>query len=247
MLMYLAANTRPDIAYAVHQAARHTPAPKASHSVAIKRILRYLKGTRTKGIDFKPDDSDRVDCYVDADFAGLFNVEDGQHPIAAKSRTGYVIMYSGVPVPWVSKMQTQIALSTMEAEYIVIWQSMRDLIPISEILKDIKKHMFLDENYTPKFASHSKAFKDAEIPESNGLPQSFIYEDNKACLKFAQMPKLSPITKHICIPFHWFKSKIVNLEIVVKSIDTTSQLGDQFTKVLPQESLEKGRMALMGW
>jgi hypothetical protein len=50
MLMYLAANTRPDIAYAVHQAARHTHAPRASHVVAVKRILRYLCGTRDKGI-----------------------------------------------------------------------------------------------------------------------------------------------------------------------------------------------------
>jgi hypothetical protein len=106
MLMYLADNTRPDIAYAVHQAARHTYIPRASHYVAIKRILRYLKGTRTKGIYFKPDDSDRFDYYVDADFAGLFSVEDGQQSIAAKSRTGYVNMYSGVLVLWVSKMQT---------------------------------------------------------------------------------------------------------------------------------------------
>jgi hypothetical protein len=167
---------------------------------------------------------------VYADFAGLFIVEDGHHPIAAKSCTGYVIMYSGVPVLWVSKMQTQIALSVMEAKYIAISQSMRDLIPIREILKGIKTYIFLDENYTPTCASHSKAFKDAEIPKSNGLPQSSVYEDNEACLKLSQMPKLSPLTRHICIPFHWFRSKIDNLEIVVKSIDTTSQRRDQFTK-----------------
>jgi hypothetical protein len=122
---------------------------------------------------------------VDADFVGLFIVEGGQQPIAVKSRTGYVIMYSGVLVLWVSKMQTQVALSTMEVKYIALSQSMRDLIPINEILKDIKKNMFLDENYTPKCASHFKAFKDAEIPESNGLPQSSVYKDNEACLKFA--------------------------------------------------------------
>jgi hypothetical protein len=116
--------------------------------VAIKRILRYLKGTRTKGVYFKPDYLDQVDCYVDADFAVLFSVDTGQQPIAVKSRTGYVIMYYGVPVLWVLKMQTQIALSTMEAEYIALSQSMQDVIPIREILKDIKKYMFLDERYT---------------------------------------------------------------------------------------------------
>jgi hypothetical protein len=83
MLMYLAANTRPDIAYAVHQAARYTHNPRASHAVAIKRILRYIKGTKDKGIYFTPDGTEKIDCYVDSDFAGLFSVEDKQQPISA--------------------------------------------------------------------------------------------------------------------------------------------------------------------
>jgi hypothetical protein len=48
MLMYLSANTQPDIAFAVHQAARFTHNPRASHAAAIKRILRYLKATKDK-------------------------------------------------------------------------------------------------------------------------------------------------------------------------------------------------------
>jgi hypothetical protein len=71
MLMYLAANTRPDIAYAVHQAARHTHYPRASHALAVKRILRCLQGTKDRGTVFRPDNFMKVDCYVDADFAGL--------------------------------------------------------------------------------------------------------------------------------------------------------------------------------
>jgi hypothetical protein len=55
ILMYMAANTRSDIAYAVHQAARYTHDPRYSHAVAIKRILRYIKGTKHKGIYFKSD------------------------------------------------------------------------------------------------------------------------------------------------------------------------------------------------
>jgi hypothetical protein len=122
MLMYLAANTRPDIAYAVHQAAIHTHAPRASHSVAVKRILRYLCGTREKGIYFQPNRSNQIDFHVDADFAGLFGVEDGQDPVSVKSRTVYVIFFCGVPLLWVSKLQSLIALSTMEAEYVALAQ-----------------------------------------------------------------------------------------------------------------------------
>jgi hypothetical protein len=76
MLMYLGSNTRPDIAYAVHQAARFTPNPRRSHANGIKRILRYLKTTQTKGLIMQPTSDLCVDCYVDADFAGLFSVKD---------------------------------------------------------------------------------------------------------------------------------------------------------------------------
>jgi hypothetical protein len=93
MLMYLAANTRPDIAYAVHQAARFSHAPRNSHTVAVKRILWYLKATSNKGMILSPTYEKRVDCYVDADFVGNFSVEDCQDPVSVKLRTGYIIMY----------------------------------------------------------------------------------------------------------------------------------------------------------
>jgi hypothetical protein len=158
--MYLAANRRPDIAYAVHQATHHTHYPRASHALAVKRIIRYLQGTKDCGTIFRPDNSMKVDCYVDADFSGLWKAEHDQDPICAKSRTGYVIKFCNVPVLWVSKMQTQIALSTMEAEYIALLQSMRDLIPICEALKEIFGIVMERSGVTPPCYSYSKAFKD---------------------------------------------------------------------------------------
>ena len=71
MLMYLTANTRPDIAYAIHQATRLSHAPHHSHAIAVRRFLRYLQKTKTMGLLLKPTNTQRVDCYhVDADFAG---------------------------------------------------------------------------------------------------------------------------------------------------------------------------------
>ena len=123
MLMYVAANTRPDIAFAVHQAARFSHAPRNSHATAVKRILRYLKGTKEKGFKLCPNATHQVDCYVDADFAGNFAVENPTSPESVKSRTGYILLYRGSPLLWVSKLQTQLALSTMEAEYVALSQS----------------------------------------------------------------------------------------------------------------------------
>ena len=79
------------------------------------------------------------------------------------------------------------------------------------------------------------------------IPTSRVYEDNEACLKFATLPKLSPRTKHIAIPYHFFRDKVDKLEIAVKAIDTKNQLADQFTKGLPQDKFIHDRKCLMGW
>jgi hypothetical protein len=68
-----------------------------------------------------------------------------------------------------------------------------------------------------------------------------------ACMKFAQMPKLYPCTKHLVVPLHWYISKVINLEIVIRSMSSASELGDQSKKVLGRESFERSRMSLMGW
>ena len=114
MLMYLATNSRPDIAYAVNQCARFTHCPRQSHGLAVKRIIRYLQGTKSKGMRINPKGPPRVDCYVDADFAGLWKSEDSQDPTSVKSRSGYLIMFMGCPLVWLSKLQSQIALSTRQ-------------------------------------------------------------------------------------------------------------------------------------
>jgi len=58
---------------------------------------------------------------------------------------------------------------------------------------------------------------------------------------------MSPRTKHIAIPYHFFRTKIEELEVKVVGIDTNNQLADQFTKGLPQDKFVKDRNSLMGW
>ena len=160
ILMYLANNTRPDIAHAVHACARYTHNPKKSHAIAVKHILRYLKGTMLDGIILNPNTTHELNCFVDSDFAGQYNQYNDQDPTSTKSRTGYVIFCQGCPTLWVSKMQTQCVLSTMESEYLAISQEMRDLIPLREILKEIMLIVFQKEKAAPKCTANSKSFSD---------------------------------------------------------------------------------------
>ena len=104
--MYFSTNTRPDISYAVHQCARFIYAPKHTHALAINIILRYLKGTRTKGIHISSTGYYNVDCFVDDDFVGLWGSENKQDSICVTSRTGFVIMFMGCPLLCISKLQT---------------------------------------------------------------------------------------------------------------------------------------------
>ena len=104
MLLYLSGHTSPDIAYAVNCCARYMFCPKHSHKLALKRIGRYLKATATLGMVINPTRELSIDAYPDAGFSGMYGHENPTDPACAKSCTGFVIMFAGVPVMWKSKL-----------------------------------------------------------------------------------------------------------------------------------------------
>ena len=76
----------------------------------------------------KPDLSNlQLDLFVDDDFFRLYTTEDKTDPISVKSQTWIMINFGGVPILWSSKLQSEISLSTLEAEYITLSQGMREL------------------------------------------------------------------------------------------------------------------------
>jgi hypothetical protein len=233
MLLYLAGNSRPDIAFAVHQAARFTHAPKASHEKAVIRICRYLKGTRNEGLVLQPSRKLKVDCYVDADFGGLFGAEDPLDPMCAKSRTGFVIMLANCPLVWASKLQTTIALSTQNAEYVALSQSLRELVHLRELLLDLMGTLGLGTDVA--FETKSKAF-----------------EDNAAALQFAKTGKLTLQNKHIATKYHWFRSHLQSDSnptgwLEIDKVESDQQAADIFTKNLTHEKFTAARQLLCGW
>jgi hypothetical protein len=136
-LNYLEKSTRPELAYSVHNSARFSSNPKLRHSQAVKRIGRYLLGTRDKGIIIKPDPTRSLEVYADADFCGLYNQETAlKDPVTSKSRTGYIIKYMGCPIVWASTLQTETALSTCKSEYISCSEALRAAIPLMRLLEE---------------------------------------------------------------------------------------------------------------
>ena len=135
MLTYLQGNSRPEISMAVHQTARFCNNLMLCHKQAIMRLGRYLLHTRDRGIIYETDISKGLECCVDADFAGGWSNADADDADNVMSRTGFIIMYTNCPVYWRSALQTEITLSTAEAECIALSQSLREVIPLMTLMK----------------------------------------------------------------------------------------------------------------
>ena len=172
----------------------------------------------------------KIDCYPDADFAGLWNHESPDDPHCVRSRTGYVITLSDCPVVWVSKLQSAIALSTMEAEYIALSQACKDLFPIMDLLSELSDMLTLSADPSPHL--HIQ-----------------IHEDNVGALTLGKLEprRMTPRSKHYALRYHWFREHIGPRNIELVKIATADQIGDIFTKGLGVVAFQRLRKKLMGW
>lgn len=128
-LLYMSIKTRPDIAYAVGNVAKFCSKPNKTHWSAVKRILRYLKGTVNYGLLFQHNKSSELVGYSDADWAGDVNDR--------KSTSGYCFVINGAAVAWSSKKQTCIALSTAEAEYVALSHASQEAVWLISLHENI--------------------------------------------------------------------------------------------------------------
>ena len=129
-LLYLSNWTRPDITYAVSSVARFCTNPTKQHWIAVKRIMRYLKGTPNHGLMYSKGDPKSCMGYSDADWAGDVNDR--------KSTSGYLFKISGAPVSWRSKKQSCVALSTAEAEYMALSSAAQEATWIRQLTSDLQ-------------------------------------------------------------------------------------------------------------
>ena len=230
MLNYLVMCSHPELSFAVHQCARFCNKPMRVHEQAVKRVIRYLIGTKRnkcQGTIYRPDHTKSIEVYVDASFAGDWSKTWKEDESSVMSRTGYVINYANCPVVWASKLQTEIALSTTESEYIAFSQSLRDVIPLLGLLGELRDVVPNDPR-TPKM--HFK-----------------VFEDNRGCIDLVRTPRMRPRTKHIALKYHHFRKHVADGTISVEYFETGRQVTEIFTKALSDVQFGILRMLLMGW
>jgi hypothetical protein len=134
MHLYLSGLTRPNITFAVNCCACCMFCPKHFHELALKRIGHYLKQTSDRGMAMNPSSNVcKIDAYPDVDFAGIYGHKEHTDPACAKSFTGFIITFADCPVLWQLKLQTEMALSTMEAKIIALAACCRELFLIMDM------------------------------------------------------------------------------------------------------------------
>ena len=170
-----------------------------------------------------------LEVFADADFSGNWNKNTAEFDSStAKSRTGFIIYFAKVPIMWTSKLQTQIALSTMKAEYMALSSALRETIPLIQLVKEMREQSIVS------IPQHAKVY-------------CKCFEDNSGALELAKTPKLCPRTKHINIIYHHFRDAVKNGLIEIFAIKTKDQIADILTKPLNQNLFRKHRKRLLYW
>jgi hypothetical protein len=165
-------------------------------------LCKYLLATKDDGIIYDPKRDQSIEVYADADFCGSWNKATALQDIStAKSRTGYIINFAFCPIVWTSKLQTQIALSTTEAELISLSQSMREAINLMQLVKEMN---------------------DKDITTCSDVPKVYckVFEDNSEALEIARTHKMRPRTKHINLVYHNFRPFVKKGLVVIWPINT---------------------------
>ncbi|XP_043475030.1 secreted RxLR effector protein 161-like [Leptopilina heterotoma] len=123
-LLYLASATRPDIAFTVNVLSRHQINPTENEWDMVKRVFKYLKGTKSLGLKYLGRQNGLL-AYSDASFADCKS---------SVSTCGFIIKLFGDTIAWRVTKQSYVALSTCEAEYVAMSQACQELIAINKSL-----------------------------------------------------------------------------------------------------------------
>jgi hypothetical protein len=168
-LLYLAMYTKPEISYAVGVLSRFNDKKTAASCKLATHLLRYLNGNIECVIEFQGDTLD-LHGFSDADWAGDI--------ITRRSTTGYIIFAAGGPISWQSKLQTTVATSSMESEYMAMYAGIQELVWIRGVLKELQRPL--------------------------SEPTPFLV-DSKSAQDLAQNPVYHARSKHIDIKYHWLR------------------------------------------
>ncbi|XP_020236431.1 uncharacterized protein LOC109815998 [Cajanus cajan] len=198
--------TRPEISFSVNKVCQFMSNPLEQHWSAVKRILRYLKGTISLGLHLQPAPPNSqpaspnsplsIHAYCDADWAS--------DPDDRRSTSGAAIFIGPNLISWWSKKQTVVARSSTEAEYRSLALAPAEVMWIQTLL--------------------------TELHVSHHSP--IIYCDNMSTVALAHNPVLHARTKHMKLDLFFVREKVAANLLRVVHVPAIDQYADILTKSL---------------
>jgi hypothetical protein len=158
-LMFLAVSTRPDIAHAVGVLCCFMANPGMAHWKAVKHLFQYIKGMLDHTLTYAPDPNlpHLFTTFTDADHGG--------NPDSGKLTSAYVVRMASGAVSWMSKLQSIIALSTTEAEFIAAITAGQELLWFRQFFTELGYDF---TGPSPMFMDNQSAMQVAKNPEHHG-------------------------------------------------------------------------------
>ena len=155
-IMYIMLQTRPDIAYAISKLSQFSSNPTEQHLQALKRVLRYLKGTKGLGLTYQKDEKGELVGWTDSSWACDIN--------DSRSTSGYLLQLNGAAVSWCSQKQPTVAKSTCEAEYMGQSDAGSEIVWLRGLLEDLG---IPPTGPTTLYADNQGAIRLANNPENH--------------------------------------------------------------------------------
>jgi hypothetical protein len=218
-LMYAVVGSRPDIAYSVSLLARFMQNPGRTHWEAVKRVIRYLKGTKDAKLTIGRGGTFAWALEDKRERRGLegFSDADGNSQEHRHAISGYAFTIDGGAVSWNSKKQSLVSLSTTESEYVAVTHASKEAIWIRMFISDV--------------------FRPLTSPV-------LLYCDNMSAIDVAKNDRYHARTKHIDIRYHFIRDIINKRLIDLRYCPTEDMAADIFTKALPKPTFERLRTYL---
>jgi hypothetical protein len=224
-LLYLAQNTRPDIMFTVNYLTRFYNNYTAQHWNIAKRVLRYLKGTKARGLNYPfttKEETHSLWGYTDADFAGELSSKNSDaltDSTKAKSVSGYAIYLGKYPLSFRSTKQDLVATSTTHAECIALCEGAKEMMYLRNLL--------------------------LELDLINKEP-CLLLCDNNGSIEISKYTNNYQRSKHFLIRLHYIRELQANKEVNVEYIKSASNVADILTKPLKRVTHEKLTGQLLG-
>jgi hypothetical protein len=211
-LIHLSKSTRPDIAFAVSAVASKMKSPTSKNWNAVKRIFRYLNGTRNYGIMLGGQIDDRLVCYADADWAGDHDTR--------RSRSGHVVFYGNSPISWYSKLQTGThSLSSVESEYKSAVYGAQDLMWLQNIMGEFNVKASLNL-----------------LCNARGVIAGDLKCDNQGAIAAMNNPMQHSKLKHVELRYHFIREAVKTAQLNIEYVRSSDMIADILTKSLTPQS-----------